>query len=216
MRRGHLGQPVGGIGEPGEDLVPLPLGVCALLLQFARCVFPDPRGFCACVVRACVGGRGALVGLLGVLPGPLGLLACLVPVGFGRADIGVGGGADLAGQFPGLSLGASDPGLGGAHCGVRVSLGALDRFGGLRLRVLDACLRVGADPLQFLGVRGGRLGQPVVCFACTGLRGFQVLAHLLGGFVGCGAGLVGDRGASLGVGPLGFRGCGALLGGRAC
>lgn len=75
--------------------------------------------------------------LLGVLAVPLGLLACLVPVGFGRADEGLGVGTDLAGQVLGLALGVSDPGLGGAHCGVGVGLGPPDRLGGLRLRLLD-------------------------------------------------------------------------------
>jgi hypothetical protein len=62
-------------------------------------------------------------------------------------------------------------------------------------------------------VRGGGLGQPVVGFAGPGLRGFQVLAHLLGGLVGRGAGLVGGGGPPLGVGPFGLGSGGALLGG---
>jgi hypothetical protein len=69
VRRGHLGQPLRGVGEPGEDLVPFPFVVGADLAEFPCGVFPGPRGLCACVFGACVRGRGALVGLRGLREG---------------------------------------------------------------------------------------------------------------------------------------------------
>ncbi len=47
-----------------------------------------------------------------------GLLACLVAVGLGSADEGLGVGAYPVDRFPGLPSGVGDPGLGGAHRGV--------------------------------------------------------------------------------------------------
>ena len=65
-------------------------------LELACGVFADPRGLCACVVGACLGGRGALVGGLRGLPVLLGLLARLVPVVLSGADEGLGVGPGLA------------------------------------------------------------------------------------------------------------------------
>jgi hypothetical protein len=63
--RGHLGQALGGVGEPGEDLVSFPLGVGPQLHELARGVFTDPRGLCAGVL----GGGGTLVRPNSILPG---------------------------------------------------------------------------------------------------------------------------------------------------
>ena len=69
MRRGHLGQAPGGLVEPGEDLLSLPLVVGAQLVEFTCGGGAGSRGFCACVLRPRVGGRGALIGLRGLREG---------------------------------------------------------------------------------------------------------------------------------------------------
>ncbi len=153
MSPGHLGQAAGGVGEPGEDLVPFPLGVGTQLVKFAGRVFANPRGLRACIFCACAGGRSALVRTLGGLPVLLGLLARPVPVGLGGADEGLGIGAYLAGQLLGLPLGFGDPGLGGIDCGVGVGLCSPDRLVGAGLRLVNAGLSFAADRLQFGGVR---------------------------------------------------------------
>jgi len=163
VRRGDVGQPAGGVGEPGKDLVAFPLGVGALLLEVARRVFPGPRRFRACVFGACVGGRGAPVGLLGVLPVPLGLLARLVLAGFGGCACLLG----LA-YLPGrLILSLPDRLLGSAG-------GLIGPLLGVGLCPRDRLGRLGADPFGLGGMRGGGFGQPVVSFAGPGLLGGQV------------------------------------------
>ena len=82
MSPGHLGQAAGSVVEPGEDLVPFPLGVGAQLAGLAGGVFPGPRGFGACVLCPGFGGRGALVSLRGL---SRGLVASVV----GGADEGL-------------------------------------------------------------------------------------------------------------------------------
>ena len=142
----------------------------------------------------------------------LGQLARLVPVGLGRADEGLGVSAGPVGQLLRLPLGLGDPGLGGVDCGVGVGLRPPDGLVGACLRLHDPGLSVGADLLGLGGMRGGGLGQLVVSFACTGLLGGQVLAHLLGGLICRGAHLIGGGGAALSVGPLGLGGGGPLFG----
>ncbi len=70
-------------GQPGEDLVPFPLGVGAQLLELAGRVLSGPRGLGACGVGACLGGGCALVSLRG-------LRERLVPGVIGGADAGPG------------------------------------------------------------------------------------------------------------------------------
>jgi len=80
---GHFGKAAGGVVEPGEDLVPFPLGVGAQLLELAGRVLSGPRGLGACGVGACLGGGCALVSLRG-------LRERLVPGVIGGADAGPG------------------------------------------------------------------------------------------------------------------------------
>ena len=115
---GHLGQAVGGVGEPGEDLVPLPLVVGAYLAELTRGVGPGPRGFCACVLGPRVGGRGALVGLRGLREG-------LVPGVIGGADKGLGLGPGLLDRLLRLRLRAARALLGRGDALGLVRLGAV-------------------------------------------------------------------------------------------
>jgi hypothetical protein len=209
VRPGHLGQAGGGVVEPGEDLVPFPLRVGAQLVGVTGGVFPDSRGFCAGVLGPGVGGRSALVCLRGLREG---LVAC-VP---GGVNLRLGLCACTPDCLLRLRLGAAGALLGRRDRGGLVRLGRCDRAVPVFLGDGDARLGLLADLLEFGGVRGGGFGQPVVRLAGAGLRGFQVLAHLLGGLVGCGAGLVGDRGAALGVGSLGLGGRRAAPGPGGC
>ena len=99
VRPGDLGQPVSGVGEPGEDLVPLPLGVAAQLLDLACGVFTGPRRLCACAIGAGLGRCGALVGLRG-------LRERLVPGVVGGAYEGLSLGPGLLDRLLRLRLGA--------------------------------------------------------------------------------------------------------------
>jgi len=171
---GHLGQALGGVGEPGEDLVSFPPGAGPQLREFARGVFTDPRGLCACVLGAGLGGGGPLVSLRGLREG---LVASVI----GGAYEGPGPG--LRDRLLRLRLGAACALLGRGDALGLVRLGPLDRAVPVFLGDGDARLGFLADPLELGGVRGGSLGQPVVSFAGPGLRGVQVLAHQLGRLV---------------------------------
>ena len=207
MRRGHLGQAVGGVGEPGEDLVALPLVVGAHLVEFARGVFAGPRGLCACVLGPRVGGRGALVGLRGLRerPGRERRSAARTRASASARACSIASCACASARLARCSAAAMRL----RPCPPRRPC---DRAVPVFLGDGDAGLGFLADPLELGGVRGGGLGQPVVSFACPGLLGGQVLAHLLGRLVRRGAHLVGGGGAALGLGPLGLGGGGALLG----
>ena len=206
MRPGHLGQAAGGVGEPGEDLLPLPLVVGAHLVEFPRGVFACPRGLGACVLGPRLGGRGALVGLRGLREG-------LVPGVTGGAHEGLGLGPGLLDRLLRLRLGAARALLGGGDAlGLASASRLRDRAVPVFLGDGDAGLGLLADPLELGGVRGGGLGQPLVSLARPGLLGGQVLAHLLGRLVRRGARLVGGGGPPLGLGPLSLSGGRALLG----
>ena len=109
VRRRHLGQPPGGVGEPGQDLVPFPLGVAAQLLNLACGVFTGPRRLCAGVIGAGLGGGGALAVLRG-------LRERLVPGVTGGPDEALGLGLGLRDRLPRQRLGAARalPGRGDA------------------------------------------------------------------------------------------------------
>jgi hypothetical protein len=129
----------------GEDLVSVPPGVGPQLREFARGVFTDPRGLCACVLGAGLGGGGTLVSLRE------GLVASVT----GDVDEGLGLGPGLRDRLLRMRLGAACalPGRGDALGLAR--LGLLDRAVPVFLGAGDARLGFRADPLELGGVRGG-------------------------------------------------------------
>jgi len=127
-----------------------------------------------------------------------GLVACLIPVGFGGADEGGGFALGALDRFPGVLLGLLDPGLGVALCGGRFGAGLADRLvrfgaglgggflglaaclgGGLVGGVLDglAGLLVLGDPVAELGSRGAGVGAGQVR---VGLGDLGLPGHFLG------------------------------------
>ena len=237
MRPGHLGQAVGSVGEPGEDLVPLPVGVGAQLVELASGVFPSPRS-----LRACVLGPGRGRGR--ALPGLLSIGAGLVAGGLGGADEGLGLGPGLVDRLPRLLGRAVGAGLGLGDAGGLVRPGPGDRLVALGRRGGDLLSRFRAGTLD-LGRCGGagllglseRCGGALLSLLAGSLGGLQLLVHLRrrgAGLFGVGLGLlaalrlagqaaagVGDLRDRLGLhrfdlrlGCLRIRGGLQLLGGR--
>ena len=162
VRPRHLGQAVGGVGEPGEDLVPFPLGVGAQLVQVAGGLGADLRDLVACLGGGALGpglGRGDGGGALGaqllelaggVLPGPHGL-------GAGVLGACLGSGGALRGflSFLPSLLGARDRAVAGVLC-------RLDEVACLCAGLLDlvacACLSLAGLLAGLLGGRVRRVG----------------------------------------------------------
>jgi hypothetical protein len=137
----------------------------AQFLALTRGVFSGPRGFCACVLGACVGGRSALVGLRG--------LRKRLVLGVVRgADLRLGFGPCTPDRFLRLRLGAPHALISLGPRGGLVRFGALHCGVTLCVSLADGFVALGADPLEFGSVRGGGLGQAVVSFTCPGFRCF--------------------------------------------
>ena len=163
----------------------------AQLVTFPARVGPHlvehPGRFLVCPVGVGPGGIRARLGCGGPLPGGPGgllvlvrLLPCLVTVGLGSPDEGLGLGLCLADHLPDLPLSGSDTGVSGpdglSNAGLCVFLRRLDRPGRLVAGALQLRLVPGSTRLEVrtccVGVSAGLLG--------VGLGRFDLPRHLPG------------------------------------